>query len=333
MKDDLAHGGALDRMRVTFPDAPEPWIDLSTGINPWGYDNTSFSRQLMHHLPTREVFEECRAAMAASFGAPSTSVLPAPGSELLIRLLPNLIAPRRIAILSPTYGDHRHVWSRAGIEIVETADPLSAADDVDAVVLCNPNNPDGRVFELEELETARGTLARHGGWLVLDEAYAELQPSQSMASRGGAEGMIALRSFGKFYGLAGLRLAALIAPEAVINRAGELLGDWSVAGPALAIGTRAYGDTEWQMKTKVRLAQARERLDRLLLTAGVTVLGGTDLFRYVESPGAHQLWAELAKAGIYTRRFEWSPCHLRIGLPPDAEAESRLAVALSSSAK
>ena len=323
------HGGALDAMRRLFPDAPQPWVDFSTGINPWPWTARESHFQGLDRLPTKEDCARCTAAMKDAFGAPEHVILAAPGSELLIRLLPSVIAPRRVAILAPSYGDHARVWCAAGCEVVETPDPLAEADSADAVVICNPNNPDGRRFEPDEVETAHRRLSERGGWLIIDEAFADLEPDLSRAKHGGSDHLLVLRSIGKFYGLAGLRLGALIAPVDVLERMRALLGVWSVSTPALAIGAAAYSDRAWQTATRRRLAEARRRLDELLEERQCRVVGGTDLFRYVEVADAHGLWQQLARRGIYVRRFPWTPRHLRIGLPGTAGEEHRLREALS----
>ncbi|MBY9068180.1 threonine-phosphate decarboxylase CobD [Hyphomonas sp. WL0036] len=330
MKADLVHGGALDRMRLAFPFAPQPWIDLSTGINPWAYPVEDIPVKVFHHLPTQKAYDACRMAMAESIRAPAESLVMAPGSEFLIRLLPMLIRPKKVAILSPTYGDHVDAWRRAGSEVVETTDPLRMADQFESVVICNPNNPDGRLFAPEILLQVATSLSRRGGWLIVDEAYADLDAECSMTPYGGMGGLIVLRSFGKFFGLAGLRLGAFIAPEAVRVDMQNLLGAWPVSGPALAIGARACRDFAWQAETRQRLRDARERLDRLLQLSGLNVCGGTDLFRIVATDDAHTLWKTLAQRGIYVRRFSWSDKLVRIGLPGNEVAEDRLLAALKT---
>ena len=330
MRHDLVHGGALDRMKAAFPEAPLPWIDLSTGINPWPYPVGEVAAGAFQHLPTHNAYEACRQAMAANLSAPAGSLTLAPGSELLIRLLPSLISPRRVATLSPSYGDHAATWQAAGAETIPSPHPLQLADEVDAVVVCNPNNPDGQRFEPSALLTAAAKLARRGGWLIVDEAYADLDPALSLAPHGGTAGLILLRSFGKFFGLAGLRLGALLAPQDTSSRLRSLLGVWPVAGPALEIGARAYQDAEWQTETRRKLAEARRRLDAILSGNGLTIAGGTDLFRLVETSDATKLWEALARQGVYVRRFGWSERLIRIGLPPTPTAEDRLAAALST---
>lgn len=329
MTGDLIHGGAIDQMRTAFPNAPEPWIDLSTGINPWPYPHIDLSPASLADLPTKAMYDACREAMGSALGAAPETLLLSPGSELLIRLLPDIIRPRRIAVLSPTYGDHVAAWKTAGAEVIQTQDPLSYSGRVDAIVLCHPNNPDGRLFDLGALETARQTLAARGGWLIIDEAYADLIPSLSFAPKGGADGLIILRSFGKFFGLAGVRLGAMLAPNTVRKAMAERLGIWPVSGAALEIGARGYADTDWQTQTRKRLSVTARELDVALKAAGLNLVGGTDLFRLVETNDAHAVFRYLANAGLYVRRFNWSETHLRIGLPATPAAPTRLLNALS----
>ena len=329
MNEDLQHGGALDRVAVRFPAAPLPWIDLSTGINPWSWPVDRVDPESLHRLPTHADMHRCRSAMAQAFAAPASALTLVPGTEVAIRLLPQILAARRVAVLSPSYGDHAETWSAAGAELVPTADPLDHADDADIVVLCSPNNPDGRCFDADGLSDARERLARRGGWLIVDEAYAELDPARSLASLAGSPGLVILRSTGKFFGLPGLRLGALLGPPALAAALERLLGVWRISGPALAIGARVYADVDWQQTMRGRLAAARARLDTLLKAGGGRVAGGTDLFRYVEVNDAHATWHKLCEHGIYTRRFDWTHTHLRVGLPGTPEAEARLTDALS----
>ena len=329
--DEGDHGGALDLMHARFPQAPEPWVDLSTGINPWPYPLDSPQPETFQRLPTATAMAACRDAMAEAFGAAAEFVLPIPGSELLIRLLPTLLRLRRgtrVAIARPTFADHAKVWRAASCRVIETPDPLDTLATTDLVVLCNPNNPDGRVWNPDRLEATRTALAAKGGWLIVDEAYADVRPDLSMAVGGGRAGLILLRSFGKFFGLPGLRLGALLAPRDILETVRQCLGVWSVSGPALAAGAQAYRDSGWQQGTRHRLAASRARLDAVLCSAGLRVVGGVDLFRFVKADNADNVWHRLAGRGISVRRFDWSRNRLRIGLPPDADAEARLAQAL-----
>lgn len=324
---DLRHGGALDRVRAEFPDAPLPWIDLSTGINPRPYPDVSLHQSAFTDLPSYSAFDACRRAMASAFSASSDCVLPVAGSELVIRLLPFMLDLQRVAILTPSYADHALSWRSAGCEVVESAEPLALLDDVDAVIICQPNNPDGQSLAPELLMQAREKLAARGGYLIIDEAYADLEPRLSLAQAAGEEGLIILRSSGKFFGLAGLRLGAVLAGVNLLERLQALLGQWNVSGAALEIGQRAYSDKAWQASTRSQLRSAAEQLDGVLEAAGFSIAGGTDLFRYVATPvpgQAHATWQRLAAAGIYTRRFSSQNDYLRIGLPADQSLGDRL---------
>lgn len=333
MSADFLHGGALDAVQTRFGDAPTPWIDISTGINPWPYPDTQISASAHTLLPTQTLYETCQRAMARAIGVQPDALVLAPGSELLIRLLPSVLSAKTIAILSPSYGDHARAWRGDGRTMIETSDPLALAEKVDAIIICQPNNPDGRVFSADALENGMARMKRKSGWLIIDEAYADLAPNLSLARHVEYSNVVILRSFGKFFGLAGLRLGGLIAPQPLRAAMRERLGAWPVSGAALEIGARAYADLAWQDQTRQTLTKARIALDAVLTQAGIKGITGTDLFRYIETPGnAHALWTHLAHNGIYARRFEWTERLLRLGLPKDQKSLARLQAALSLSA-
>ena len=328
---DPIHGGALDQIRHRFPQAPSPWLDLSTGINPWPYPHTEWPAEALTHLPTAAMTEACRSAMSEAWECDPSCILPVPGSELAIRLLPQLLNIGTIAVPHPIYGDHLNVWRDAGRKVIPMTDPSQIPSDAQALVLCNPNNPDGRLWSFDTLKAFHGEMLRRGGWLILDEAYGELLTGDGITPEAGADGLIILRSFGKFYGLAGLRLGALLGPQSILKPAKQALGVWPISGPALTIGTRAYQDKDWQDATRMRLATARQSLDEALAALGLATITGTDLFRYVHILNAHQVWEKLCAQGVYVRRFADQPDHLRIGLPETERDQDRLVTALKLS--
>ena len=326
----LLHGGDLDGARAAFPGAPAPWIDLSTGINPWPYPLPPVPLDAWTRLPGRGEEEALRAAAASCYGASSAElVATASGSQALIQLLPRLCRPGRVAVLGPTYAEHARCWALAGHEVRAVERPEEAGVLVAGVlVIVNPNNPDGRRFAPGELLEMAGAQAARGGLLVVDEAFADMRPEDSVAPAAGRPGLVVLRSFGKFFGLAGLRLGIALAPAALAAALREAVGPWAVSGPGLAIATAALGDRDWIPATRDRLARASAGLDRLLEGAGLRVAGGTELFRLVEDARAPSLYRALGSAGILVRRFEHRPDWLRFGLPGPDEAWRRLAVAL-----
>jgi cobalamin biosynthetic protein CobC len=262
------------------------------------------------------------AAAAAAFGTVPARVVAVPGADAGLRWLPFLTRAQRVAIVAPTYGGHRAAWDVAGAAVTDINRHDLPTCDADALVIVNPNNPDGAIIPARYL-SAQAAAQR---WLIVDESFAETSPDVSVAADH-AERLIVLRSFGKFYGLPGLRLGFVIAAPDVAARLREMVGDWPVTSQAIAIGRMAYEDIAWRTTTMSWLSGQATKLDRVLTAAGLTVLGGTSLFRLTASPDAQDRFRRLAEAGILVRPFADQPTWLRFGLPP-ADGWSRLVAAL-----
>jgi cobalamin biosynthesis protein CobC len=319
----IAHGGGLIAARRRYPDAPEPWIDLSTGINPIAYPLPPLPPETFTRLPEPEQVATLETVAATAYGARDAAmVVAAPGTQGLIHLLPRLIPARTAAVIGPTYAEHAAAWALAGCA-VRTVATLPEVTDSDVVVVCNPNNPDGRLHRPAGLATVRGRM-------VVDEAFADLD-GESLVPWLGHDGSVVLRSFGKTYGLAGIRLGFAITTPTLASRIREALGPWAVSGPAVHVGTLALADTEWRSAAAARLAEDARRLDTLLTATGCAVLGGTRLFRLVANDDAAGLADRLAQAGILVRRFADQPHWLRFGIPGEAAAWRRLGNAMGSS--
>ncbi len=310
------HGGDLAAARRLFPDAAEPFIDLSTGINPNPYPLPRLPPEAFAHLPDSTALERLAAIAAAAYGAPSAAcVVPAPGTQILLPLVYGLVPPGRAAILTPTYSEHARAAALAGHAITEVGE-LDAIGDAALVVVTNPNNPDGRLFAKHDLLKIAKTLKARSGVLVIDEAFMDVAPrGESLGPELAAGNIVVLRSFGKFFGLAGLRLGFALAAPPLVARLSARLGPWAVSGPALAVGAAALADRQWIETTRRRLAAAAARLDTMLCEAGLDIAGGTALFRLTRLPAAHALFHHLGRAGILTRAFPDQHEWLRFGLP------------------
>ena len=324
----LAHGGRLGEARRRFPGAPEPFIDLSTGINPVTYPLPLFDAAVWQRLPEPETLHALQRAAALAYRVDDPAlVVAAPGTQILISLLPHLLRHRSATILGPTYGEHLAAWRNAGAGARE----VTQFDDLEphgAVVICNPNNPDGRRLSPDTLLALADSLGQQQGVLIVDEAFADFDPALSLASALPRRGLIILRSFGKAYGLAGIRLGFALASADVAHRLRIALGPWAVSGPAASVGAAALADAGWRNHAAVDLAIKTARLDALLSSTGLRVLGGTLLFRLAETDGAAGLFDQLGHAGILVRRFKAHPTWLRFGLPADQPAWDRLENAL-----
>ena len=325
---ELLHGGRLGEARRRFPGAPEPFLDLSTGINPAPYSLPALDPDAWTRLPEPEALDALQCAAALAYGVSDPDmVVAAPGTQILISLMPHLLGQASAAVLGPTYGEHRAAWHNAGRSTQEVTrlDDLAAAP---AGVLCNPNNPDGQRHQPADLLKLADRFAAKRGVLIVDEAFVDTDPALSLAAALPHPALILLRSFGKFYGLAGLRLGfALCEPERarLLRRA---LGPWAVSGPAAYVGTQALNDHAWQDRSRAALAQSADRLDAMLSSAGLCVRGGTNLFRLAEPPNAPSLFERLGRAGMLVRRFDSHLNWLRFGLPADQSAWDRLDNAL-----
>lgn len=310
----LRHGGRLDAARGAWPEAPTPWIDLSTGINPLPWAPPAELRYDPAPLPEPAALARLEAAAAARFGVAPSRVAAVPGSEIALRLLPMLGCPLPIGTAEFGYATHREI---------------AGEGEARTLLIANPNNPDGRLRSAAELRDLLSNRQALGGWLVIDEAFAETVGDASILAQVPEEApAIALRSFGKFFGWAGVRLGFVIAPPAILARLRGLLGDWPVTAQAIAWGIAAYADTRWIAATRDDLARRANDLDALLARHGLTARGACPLFRLVEHADAAILFERLARAGILTRPFAERPTWLRFGLPRDAAATERLDRAL-----
>ena len=323
------HGGDLAQARARHPSAPTPWIDLSTGINPHAWPIPPLAADVWRRLPEPRAVAALERTAAAAFGvADAGCVAAVPGTQAAIQMVPRLLPGGRVGILGFTYQEHAHVWRAAGrtVEIVDRLEDL-AGFDVGLVV--NPNNPDGRVIEPARLAILAEEMAARGHRLVVDEAFVDvLSDAASLASRLPLPGVVVLRSFGKTWGLAGVRLGFVLAEAATTAALRAAFGPWAVSGPALEIGAAALADRAWLEAMRERLGEDARRLDALLASAGLSILGGTPLFRLAAGEGAAGLADRLGAHGIHLRRFPHDPRLLRFGLPESEPEWQRLTDAL-----
>jgi cobalamin biosynthetic protein CobC len=326
----MKHGGDLTEAIARHGGALESWLDLSTGINPWSWPiPRELPQRVWRHLPTQAEADALIAVARKTYAVPDgADIAAAPGTQALIQLLPYLAAPGPVAIVGPTYNEHALAWRNAGHPVV-AIDHLNACPDtaVHAVVV-NPNNPDGRATDRAALMRMAGQLKSRGGWLVVDEAFADVMPDISAVALCSDWPVVILRSFGKFYGLAGLRLGFAIGAPDLIERITAALGPWACSGPALWIGTAALGDQPWAERTRGALQVQADKLDDVLVRAGFAIVGGTPLFRLARHHDALQLHTALARQHIWCRSFDWADDLLRLGLPADAAGLDRVAAAL-----
>jgi cobalamin biosynthetic protein CobC len=295
------HGGGIDAAAARWGGRRADWLDLSTGINPCPWPVPALPAAVWTALPDRDAAARLETAARRVWQVPEgADILAAPGASALIARIPALHPPAAVAIPGPTYNEHARAFRAAGWRV---------AEDGAARVIVHPNNPDGRLWPAPAADAAL---------TVIDESFCDAMPAASLIALAARPGVLVLKSFGKFWGLAGLRLGFAIGDPALVGRLRRMLGPWPVSGPALAIGAAALADDAWAAATRVRLAADAARLDRLLAPHARPV-GGTPLFRLYATPAAAALHERLARRHILTRVFPYDPAWIRLGLPGPAD--------------
>ncbi|SFR33370.1 threonine-phosphate decarboxylase [Litoreibacter janthinus] len=309
------HGGGLDAAVSQYGGTRDGWLDLSTGINPAPYPVSEISSDAWAALPDRTALQRLENAARKFWQVPDgAEVVIASGASALIARIPALFEEGTVFINNPTYNEHEAAFrNHAGWSVTEDA------QDGNADIFVHPNNPSGRLFEAE--------LMGRKEFCVIDESFCDVTPDASHIDLADNAGVVILKSFGKFWGLAGLRLGFAICAPKSAARLHELLGPWPVSGPALEIGARALEDLTWAQETRARLAADADRLDALMIDAGATVVGGTTLFRLYDVVDAAAWQDKLAQGHVWSRIFPYSTTWLRLGLPaPDRWAQLEAAL-------
>ena len=320
----LEHGGKLREAAQRY--GRSNWLDLSTGLNPNGYPAPALSADAWHRLPEHDP----ALLEAAQHFYKAPRMLAVAGTQAAIQALPRLRPPSRVVVASPSYAEHLHHWSQHGHQTV--AVPYrgleAAVAGAGVLVVCNPNNPTGESVPRSALLAWADRLACRGGWLVVDEAFADTDGEHSLADATQAPGLIVLRSIGKFFGLAGLRLGFAAAREDILGPLGDMLGPWAVSGPAQLVARAALEDSIWQRGTQARLQAEGARLRALLASHGIES-HGTSLFQWWPEAHPEAFHEHMARRGIWVRLFREAARGIRLGLPPDEAGWQRLKQALN----
>lgn len=329
MNTHIEHGGALDRAIARFGGTFDDWVDLSTGINPEHFPLPDFTSALWNRLPDEGLLHRALGSARRYYGVASDApIVAAPGTQALIQLIPTLAEPSTVAILGPTYQEHAASFVISGWDVAECA----TLDDIPAharvVVIVNPNNPTGQVVAQSDLLDLARTLGARRGFLVVDEAFADTNMKASVAAYAANAPMIVLKSFGKFFGLAGVRLGFLLASAQIVEKVTARLGRWAVSGPALAIAEHAFMSDAELLGFRARIDHRRAELAAVLERCGLKDLAATDLFALIEHPNAHAIYDALCERHILVRKFSYAPQWLRIGLAFDEAELIRLEQAL-----
>ncbi|AZD37429.1 L-threonine 3-O-phosphate decarboxylase [Pseudomonas chlororaphis subsp. aurantiaca] len=326
----LEHGGRLRKAAEQYGIAEADWLDLSSGLAPWPWPIPEIGIRAWARLP--ETDDGLEQAARDYYGA--AHVLPVPGSQAAIQLLPRLRRAGKVGVLSPCYAEHAEAWRRSGYIVREVLEQEVDffLDSLDVLVVVNPNNPTGLSLTPERLLDWHARLAQRGGWLVVDEAFMDNTPQLSLAAQADQVGLIVLRSFGKFFGLAGVRLGFVLAERKLLKLLAEQVGPWAVSGPTRVLGQVCLRDSQGHARQRLRSEVASLRLAHLLERHGLKPQGGCALFQWLITDRAELLHEFMARRGILLRLFTHNSS-LRFGLPADEADWSRLEQAFIAYAK
>ena len=328
----MKHGGRILAAAKKYHIAQEEWLDLSTGLNPNGWPVPDIPSEVWQALPEDD--DGLQTDACQYYGC--DACLPVAGSQAAIQTLPTLRSRSKVGVISPTYAEHEYNWQQAGHDVVqlkleEVENHINA---LDVLVVINPNNPTGEIVAVKQLLEWHQKLSTRGGWLIVDEAFMDVTPENSLVTSGAKPGLIILRSMGKFFGVAGIRCGFVISDNEVLQRLAQKLGPWALTGPTRYIAKQALLDKSWHIETRKTLNDAGIRLHTVLSQAGLSPNSGTHLFQWSEHSKSKEIHEALAKQGILTRLFEkhsnTSSPSLRFGLPANEAQWLKLSEALTN---
>ncbi len=317
------HGGDLQRAVYAYGGDLADWIDCSSGIAPWAYPLPAVPDHIWQRLPD----QDHALLLAAQNYYGCEHLLALAGSQVGIALLPKLRPACRVAIISPTYAEHHWQWQQAGHEVIaitsKQVDKYLESHSIDVLIVVNPNNPSGQHLSASTLLSWHEKLVLHGGWIIVDEAFADCAPAASLLPHAGKAGLIILRSIGKFFGLAGIRLGFIACENRLLEEIKHALGPWHISGPALWAGQIALSDKTWQAAQQQRLLTNQKWMIYTLSEAGLAPRGSLPLLHWCPTPNAKALHRQLAKHKIWCRLFDQNN-HQGLRFGPVAEYQQNL---------
>lgn len=307
------HGGDLDRAVMEFGGKKSEWIDLSTGINPNFYPVDSIENIDIHTLPSKDDIKNL-IDVARKFYYTNGFLNVLSGAQAAINLLPYLFPSGDVSIIEPTYNEYKQTFLNTNWK-VNIVHNLKKMEGSTIAIICNPNNPDGKIFYQDDLIK----LSKKVDLLVIDESFMDLYPSLSMSNiiNKNTKNIIILKSFGKFFGLAGVRLGFIISGKDISEKIENLIGPWQVSNPAIIAGTQALKDDVWIKNNIQKLKKYAYKLDILANQLNWRLIGGTYLYRLYETDSSIETQKKLAQKKIWSRIFSYSNNWIRLGIPSE----------------
>jgi threonine-phosphate decarboxylase len=355
------HGGNVHKVAREQGIPIDRIVDFSASINPLGPPIVglrairSALKQIVHY-PDPDCWK-LRQELAQQCGIHSDMILVGNGSTDLIHLLPRAFTMKSALIMGPTFEEYARALIAAGSSVhyvharreegfrppVEKVlrQLSSKRTRFDAVFLCNPNNPTGQVVSRQIVRELVEVVDRQEGWFIVDEAFIDFCPKQSVVSMLSAHPrMIVLRSLTKFYALPGLRIGYLVGACKVVDRLKGLQPSWSVNSLAQAAFHTVLRNHAYGTQSRDFMKHERSRfMHGLRSLFGVRVYASAANFVLIEVPAwtcAGEVTDRLASERLLVRNCSTFPGlnaqMIRIAIRT-AKENRRLIAALGASLK
>ena len=307
----ILHGGQLNRVAKQYQIPEQEWLDLSTGIAPFSYPIPDIPNKIWQDLPT--ISGSLIAAAKAYYQA--EHCWPVAGSQQLIEKLPTLWnekinaetsnSNKHVYLPKVGYKEHQQAWFKAGYQLHFYQNELPVEIEKNSVVVViNPNNPLTDTFSISKLIQLQKCCEKQHALLIIDEAFADIFESEFsfVTHLNNTDDVIVLRSFGKFFGLAGLRVGFICSSKAWCETVQESIGPWSINGPALYIAELALKDKDWQKQQVERLQiQSNKMVELLKKQLPLARIEANALFVTVFTLDAAAIYDQLCKHAVYVR--------------------------------
>ncbi len=320
------HGGNLGDAIGQYNIAREQWLDLSTGVSPWAWPIPKLAEHVWTDLPPST--NELLISASNYYRCEREHIIASPGSQLIARLIPQQIETSNVAIPVLGYQEHRHSWELAGhtIHFYQSTSELNTLIDskkVEHAVVINPNNPTGELITAVNIDRIAKKLS---GLLIVDEAfmdiheYNQIQTNESNESDTTPDStiesaiahphdnQIVLRSVGKFFGLAGLRVGFAVGKHPIIKTLEAILEPWSLNHASQLIATKMLNDTVWQQSQALKIKSESKHFENIIRGFSHITLnnfhisnGGLFITLFANKKSLQQTHRLLAEYGIWTR--------------------------------
>lgn len=283
---DHFHGSDLEKIEQIYGIKKEDIISFSANVNPLGISNL-LKETISEHVtcietyPDRE-YTELRKTLGNYCGADPSHIIVGNGSTELISILIELRHPKKAMILGPSYSEYeREVSLGGGTSLyfpLKEADGFKLninaleerlTDDVDMLILCNPNNPTSTVIDQKSLRQVLDICKSRDIFVMVDETYIEftenMEKLEGIPLTAVYSNLFIIRGVSKFFASPGLRLGyAVTGNEDLIREINTKKHPWSISSIAEIAGRIMFCDSDYIKRTRNLIITERKRVTNRL---------------------------------------------------------------------